>query len=425
MPRRLGVCPPWRCGVEGVSWPSVPRRGLRRGRAGTPDAARLRTMRIHTARLPVGRNPFGLLVAAAVAVSVAGGLLSIPAPAVAQEGETPAGEWRYIGGDAGHTRYSGLDQITADNFEDLELAWLWRGRQLRADHARRVALDADLRRRRALHRRRPAPPRRRHRPGHRRDALDPPRAPYHPLRPRDAPGLRQGRGLRRDRRPRRHLHHQPRLLPARARRQDRPAPGELGQPGAAARLFADRRGRPAARPHRRLGPVAELGRGLRPGLRHPARAGLHHQLVAARSSSTAWWWSATRPSRATTRRASRTSRATSWATTPAPASTSGSSTSSRAPASSGTRRGRTTPGSGPATSRRGRRCRPTRSGAWSTCPPIRRPSTSTAGSGRATGCSGPASSHSTSRPASGCGTSRPCTTTSGTSTTRPRRWRST
>ena len=58
--------------------------------------------------------------------AAAGGVLA-PVPAAAQEGETPAGEWRYIGGDAGHTRYSGLDQITADNFEDLELAWVWRG----------------------------------------------------------------------------------------------------------------------------------------------------------------------------------------------------------------------------------------------------------------------------------------------------------
>ncbi len=43
------------------------------------------------------------------------------------EAEPATGEWRYIGGDAGHTRYSGLDQIDADNFEDLEVAWIWRG----------------------------------------------------------------------------------------------------------------------------------------------------------------------------------------------------------------------------------------------------------------------------------------------------------
>ncbi len=40
---------------------------------------------------------------------------------------TENGEWRYLGGDAGHTRYSALDQINADNFADLETAWIWRG----------------------------------------------------------------------------------------------------------------------------------------------------------------------------------------------------------------------------------------------------------------------------------------------------------
>lgn len=40
---------------------------------------------------------------------------------------TENGEWRYLGGDAGHTRSSTLDQINASNFADLEQAWLWRG----------------------------------------------------------------------------------------------------------------------------------------------------------------------------------------------------------------------------------------------------------------------------------------------------------
>ena len=40
---------------------------------------------------------------------------------------TENGEWRYLGGDAGHTRSSPLDQINAANFEDLEVAWIWRG----------------------------------------------------------------------------------------------------------------------------------------------------------------------------------------------------------------------------------------------------------------------------------------------------------
>ena len=40
---------------------------------------------------------------------------------------TENGEWRYLGGNAGHTRSSPLVQINADNFEDLEQAWIWRG----------------------------------------------------------------------------------------------------------------------------------------------------------------------------------------------------------------------------------------------------------------------------------------------------------
>jgi quinoprotein glucose dehydrogenase len=45
----------------------------------------------------------------------------------AQERSANVGEWRYIGGDAAHTRYSSLDQINAGNFEKLKVAWLWRG----------------------------------------------------------------------------------------------------------------------------------------------------------------------------------------------------------------------------------------------------------------------------------------------------------
>jgi glucose dehydrogenase len=38
------------------------------------------------------------------------------------------GEWHYLGGDAGHTRSNaGLTQITAENFGDLEVAWVFRG----------------------------------------------------------------------------------------------------------------------------------------------------------------------------------------------------------------------------------------------------------------------------------------------------------
>ena len=47
--------------------------------------------------------------------------LSVPINTVAQGTEN--GEWRSYGGDIANTRYAPLDQITADNFGDLEVAW--------------------------------------------------------------------------------------------------------------------------------------------------------------------------------------------------------------------------------------------------------------------------------------------------------------
>jgi quinoprotein glucose dehydrogenase len=63
-------------------------------------------------------------VGVAAALSLLDGNL---ATTVAQDRGTPPGEWRYIGGDAAHTRYSPLDQINAGNFAKLEVAWVWRG----------------------------------------------------------------------------------------------------------------------------------------------------------------------------------------------------------------------------------------------------------------------------------------------------------
>jgi len=55
-------------------------------------------------------------------------LLLLPLPAHAQLTGVENGNWRYLGGDAGHTRASPhLNQITADNFSELEVAWIWRG----------------------------------------------------------------------------------------------------------------------------------------------------------------------------------------------------------------------------------------------------------------------------------------------------------
>lgn len=45
-------------------------------------------------------------------------------PAFAQTG-VPDGPWPTYGGDAFSSKYSGLDQINADNFTDLKIAWRW------------------------------------------------------------------------------------------------------------------------------------------------------------------------------------------------------------------------------------------------------------------------------------------------------------
>jgi quinoprotein glucose dehydrogenase len=66
----------------------------------------------------------------------------IPAasPAAAQTGAVD-GQWRSYGGDAGHTKYSALDQIDADNVGSLEVAWTW------------MSVDEDLRARNEVMRR--------------------------------------------------------------------------------------------------------------------------------------------------------------------------------------------------------------------------------------------------------------------------------
>ncbi|MQA92701.1 MAG: PQQ-binding-like beta-propeller repeat protein [Gemmatimonas sp.] len=55
-------------------------------------------------------------------------MVTAPAIALAQTGPgTENGEWRYIGGSAWHTRYADLDEITAENFEELQPIWEWSG----------------------------------------------------------------------------------------------------------------------------------------------------------------------------------------------------------------------------------------------------------------------------------------------------------
>ena len=58
-----------------------------------------------------------------VLICVAAALIAAWATAPRGQGGAPRGEWPAYGGDLGHTRYAPLDQITAANFNDLEVAW--------------------------------------------------------------------------------------------------------------------------------------------------------------------------------------------------------------------------------------------------------------------------------------------------------------
>ncbi len=65
------------------------------------------------------------------------GLISISACAEEQPSEVISEvEWRYLGGDSEHTRYSPAANLTASNFEDLEEAWVWDGASFNAQSGR-------------------------------------------------------------------------------------------------------------------------------------------------------------------------------------------------------------------------------------------------------------------------------------------------
>jgi quinoprotein glucose dehydrogenase len=46
-------------------------------------------------------------------------------PLVAQGPGTESAQWTYLGGDSWHTRYTPADQITPENFHELDVAWRW------------------------------------------------------------------------------------------------------------------------------------------------------------------------------------------------------------------------------------------------------------------------------------------------------------
>ena len=103
-------------------------------------------------------------------------LLAAPPSGLAQLTGTENGAWRYLGGDAGHTRSSPLNQINASNFAKLKVAWIFRGDNFGPGDRVHVPVHAGLRERRAVHGRRPAAAGRGDRRRHGRDALDLPRA---------------------------------------------------------------------------------------------------------------------------------------------------------------------------------------------------------------------------------------------------------
>src|SRR5437762_2422672 len=100
---------PWathiECGANHPGWPES---------AGVFVGRRTRAMMKRNAwRWAVGLSPVALLVLWA----------TLPATGQAQTYGTQNGEWQTYGGDLKSTRYSPLDQITADNFNKIEVAW--------------------------------------------------------------------------------------------------------------------------------------------------------------------------------------------------------------------------------------------------------------------------------------------------------------
>ncbi|MFV2090753.1 MAG: PQQ-binding-like beta-propeller repeat protein, partial [Pseudomonadales bacterium] len=76
-----------------------------------------------------------LTVALALVAATAAEAAAAEAAAAEMPG-TRDGGWHYLGGDSHHTRYSPADQINAQNFEDLEEAWVWDGASFNARSGR-------------------------------------------------------------------------------------------------------------------------------------------------------------------------------------------------------------------------------------------------------------------------------------------------
>jgi len=82
-------------------------------------------------RVAPGRSRHGLKAALSAAIIALAGTA-----AVADAPGTKGGQWHYLGGDSAHTRYSPADQINAENFDELEEAWIWDGASFNAQSGR-------------------------------------------------------------------------------------------------------------------------------------------------------------------------------------------------------------------------------------------------------------------------------------------------
>ena len=133
-----------------VLWATMPTMG--QGQSGQPAA---RTPPVP--RPPGSARPAGTTTPSAVPPHVYG---------------TQDGEWQTYGADLNSTRYSPLDQINADNFNKLEVAWRFKTDDLGPRPEFNFQVDAADGQRRAVLHRRHAPRGRRARRRHRRDAVD-------------------------------------------------------------------------------------------------------------------------------------------------------------------------------------------------------------------------------------------------------------
>ena len=97
--------------------------------------------------LSTGHGRLTLVAATSLLIAACGGGSSPDAPSAANDSGpsaatvssgpgTSGGQWEYLGGDAAHTRYSPADQITLENFEDVEEQWVWDGASFGAQSGR-------------------------------------------------------------------------------------------------------------------------------------------------------------------------------------------------------------------------------------------------------------------------------------------------